>query len=77
MLSLLQYIGDARYKYKHRINVEDIYDPKRISITFRQAGSSNGGLIRGKINNSSMFDTSVNNIQKNSANDHSNSIAII
>ena len=40
--------GDARYKYKHRINVEDVLDDKRISITWRQAGDSNGGLIRGQ-----------------------------
>ena len=40
--------GDARYKYKHRIDAEDIIDDKRISITWRQAGDSNGGLIRGQ-----------------------------
>ena len=40
--------GDARYKYKHRIDAEDIIDDKRVSITWRQAGDSNGGLIRGQ-----------------------------
>ena len=40
--------GDARYKYKHRIDAEDILDEKRVSITWRQAGDSNGGLIRGQ-----------------------------
>ena len=45
--------GDARYKYKHRINAEDVLDEKRISITWRQAGDSNGGLIRGQRGSSS------------------------
>lgn len=41
--------GDARYKYKHRINAEDVLDQKRMSVTWRQAGDSNGGLIRGQV----------------------------
>jgi hypothetical protein len=41
--------GDARYKYKHRINAEDVLDQKRMSVTWRQAGDSNGGLIRGEL----------------------------
>jgi 2OG-Fe(II) oxygenase superfamily len=41
--------GDARYKYKHRINAEDVVDQKRMSVTWRQAGDSNGGLIRGQV----------------------------
>ena len=40
--------GDARYKYMHRIDAEDVLDIKRMSITWRHAGNSNGGLIRGQ-----------------------------
>ena len=39
--------GDARYKYMHRIDAADVLDEKRMSVTWRQAGDSNGGLIRG------------------------------
>lgn len=39
--------GKARYNYKHRIRQEDLFGDKRISVTFRRAGSSTGGLIRG------------------------------
>jgi alkylated DNA repair dioxygenase AlkB len=39
--------GDARYKYMHSIKAEDIVSDRRVSITWRQAGPANGGLIRG------------------------------
>ena len=39
--------GDARYKYMHRIDAVDVLDERRMSVTWRQAGDSNGGLIRG------------------------------
>ena len=48
--------GDARYKYMHRINAEDVMDMKRMSITWRHAGNSNGGLIRGQKSTSSSLD---------------------
>ena len=40
---------NARFNFKHSIKSNDVVDAKRISVTFRQAGSSNGGLIRGYI----------------------------
>lgn len=49
--------GDARYKYMHRINAEDVIDVKRMSITWRHAGDSNGGLIRGQKNSLSSLDS--------------------
>lgn len=39
--------GDARYKFMHRIDAADVLDERRMSVTWRQAGDSNGGLIRG------------------------------
>lgn len=65
-------MGPARFSFKHRINADDLLDPKRISITWRHAGSSNGGLIRGMQANEPSIESFLGQ-QRSSRNDSQSS----